>query len=55
MVSDLVNLTEIKVVFRLGRPFKPYQQLLGCLPAASAKALPLSYRWTFIRFLMWLS
>jgi 5'-3' exoribonuclease 1 len=38
---------EVKVVqiaFRLGQPFKPFQQLLGCLPAASAKFLPQCYR-----------
>ena len=42
--SDLVNLSSYRVSFRLGQPFLPFQQLLGCLPAASSSFLPVSYR-----------
>ena len=42
--SDLVGLASRTVRFRLGRPFRPFQQLLGCLPASSAAFLPPPYR-----------
>lgn len=45
MISDLRNLTDIPVAFALGKPFLPFQQLLGCLPSASANFLPACYRY----------
>ncbi|KAL2542430.1 5'-3' exoribonuclease 4 [Abeliophyllum distichum] len=42
--SDFQSLNELKVHFALGKPFKPFNQLMGVLPAASAHALPLFYR-----------
>lgn len=44
MTSDLVDLCAEPISFRLGAPFLPFQQLLGCLPASSAGFLPASYR-----------
>jgi hypothetical protein len=44
MTSDLVDLEAHPVAFRKGAPFTPFQQLLGCLPAASAQFLPHSYQ-----------
>ncbi|CAN0260197.1 unnamed protein product, partial [Discosporangium mesarthrocarpum] len=45
MISDLTSLREVfrKVKFDLGEPFLPFEQLLGCLPSASANFLPAPY------------
>ena len=44
MTSDLTDLGRFTVRFRRGQPFLPFQQLLACLPAASADFLPAPYR-----------
>ncbi|EEB07192.1 5'-3' exoribonuclease Dhp1 [Schizosaccharomyces japonicus yFS275] len=38
--ADFKNLSSLKISFDLNQPFKPYEQLLGVLPAASKENLP---------------
>jgi len=46
LISDLSNLTNVfnKIKFEIGEPLKPFEQLMGCLPPASASIVPRPYR-----------
>ena len=42
--ADFVDLASIKIKFDKGQPFRPYEQLMGVLPAASNHAIPEVFR-----------
>ncbi|KAL6038203.1 hypothetical protein STEG23_030971, partial [Scotinomys teguina] len=43
-LSDIRNISTLTVHFELGRPFKPFEQLLAVLPSASKNLLPTCYQ-----------
>uniref|UniRef100_A0A061R927 5'-3' exoribonuclease 1 n=1 Tax=Tetraselmis sp. GSL018 TaxID=582737 RepID=A0A061R927_9CHLO len=45
--SDASDLGSVRVKFSLGKPFLPFQQLLGVLPRSGYKHLPKPYHWLF--------
>lgn len=38
--ADFVDIQNVKIEFDEGKPFRPYEQLMGVLPAASRHAIP---------------
>lgn len=46
LISDLTNLPDVigSTKFEIGQPLKPFEQLMGCLPPASASIVPKPYR-----------
>ncbi|KAI8053522.1 XRN 5'-3' exonuclease N-terminus-domain-containing protein [Syncephalis plumigaleata] len=42
--TDLVNLSELEFKFEQGKPFRPFEQLMGVLPVASKEHIPLVYQ-----------
>lgn len=41
---DFKDVDKMTFNFELGTPFKPFQQLMGVLPAASMEHIPLAYQ-----------
>lgn len=42
--KDLSGLEEMQFEFDLGKPFRPFEQLMGVLPSASRDLIPLAYQ-----------
>lgn len=43
-ISDIRGFSDLKIDFELGQPFRPFEQLLAVLPAASRELLPTCYQ-----------
>ncbi|XP_059849758.1 5'-3' exoribonuclease 1 isoform X1 [Hypanus sabinus] len=43
-LSDICSISKVKITFEMGKPFKPFEQLLAVLPAASKELLPSCYQ-----------
>ena len=43
-IPDLKGVGEMTFDFELGKPFKPFEQLMGVLPEASKELLPEAYQ-----------
>ncbi|KAG9314777.1 hypothetical protein JVU11DRAFT_3860 [Chiua virens] len=43
-ISDLRGLEEMEFQFDLGKPFRPFEQLMGVLPSASKDLIPRAYQ-----------
>ncbi|KAJ7868462.1 exonuclease II [Mycena leptocephala] len=43
-ISDLRGVDKMEFKFDLGRPFRPFEQLMGVLPVASKEHIPLAYQ-----------
>ncbi|KAH0584878.1 hypothetical protein H2248_008156 [Termitomyces sp. 'cryptogamus'] len=43
-ISDLRGIDQMTFEFQLGKPFRPFEQLMGVLPAASRDNVPLVYQ-----------
>lgn len=43
-ISDLRGLGDMSFAFELGKPFHPFEQLMGVLPSASKDHIPLAYQ-----------
>ena len=41
---DLKGVGEMSFSFELGKPFQPFEQLMGVMPAASKELLPMAYQ-----------
>jgi Xrn1 helical domain len=41
---DLKGVGEMSFSFDLGKPFQPYEQLMGVMPEASKELLPMAYQ-----------
>lgn len=48
-ITDLKGLADLKFNFELGKPFTPYQQLMGVLPEDSKDHVPPAYRVSLLR------
>jgi 5'-3' exoribonuclease 2 len=51
LIGDVKDVAAVlsELEFDIGEPFLPFEQLLSCLPAASAKCLPRIYQHLMLR------
>lgn len=42
--KDLKDVDKMEFHFELGKPFRPFEQLMGVLPAASVELIPSAYQ-----------
>jgi len=50
LCADLKNIADLHFDFELGKPFTPFQQLMGVLPEESKEHVPSAYRVIMICF-----
>ena len=50
LVKDFVGVDKMTFQFELGKPFLPFEQLMGVLPEASKELVPLPYRVSMVYF-----
>ena len=43
-ITDLINISRFDIKFDIGKPFLPFEQLMGVLPAASKQHIPEAFR-----------
>lgn len=48
--ADFVGVDKMSFPFELGKPFRPFEQLMGVLPEASKGLVPLPYRVSVVYF-----
>jgi hypothetical protein len=51
-IQDFVGVDKMKFLFELGKPFLPFEQLMGVLPEASKELVPQPYRVGAVFFLV---
>jgi len=51
LAKDFVGVDKMTFQFKLGKPFRPFEQLMGVLPEASKELVPQPYRVSMTSFL----
>ena len=49
-IKDFVGVDKMTFRFELGKPFRPFEQLMGVLPEASKELVPPPYRVSLVQF-----
>ena len=51
LLQDLKGVDKMSFTFELGKPFRPFEQLMGVLPEASKELIPSAFQVRDMRFL----